>query len=113
MLMLITSIFVILVCLCHICYHGGSLFTCGCAIKINCMFKFLQEQITPHLSSIFLRMLFLPGIYHNSVLRATLQNHNKHLTDSEFHSLTADGMKKEIVSVIEHEVSSDTIPLQL
>ncbi|KAJ9550716.1 hypothetical protein OSB04_014761 [Centaurea solstitialis] len=71
-----------------------------------------KEQIAPHLSSIFLRMLFLPGIYHNSVLRATLQNHNKHLTDSEFHSLTADGMKKEIVSVIEHEgVSKSSLSL--
>ncbi|XP_024959556.1 nuclear pore complex protein NUP160 isoform X1 [Cynara cardunculus var. scolymus] len=71
-----------------------------------------KEQISPHVSTIFLRMLFLPGIYHNSVLRATLQEHNKHLTDSEFHSLTADGMKKEIVSVIEHEgVSRSSLSL--
>lgn len=71
-----------------------------------------KEQIAPHVSSIFLRMLFLPGIYHNSVLRATLQDHNKHLTDSEFHSLTADAMKKEIVSVIEHEgVSRSSLSL--
>ncbi|KAM0016260.1 putative transcription factor WD40-like family [Helianthus debilis subsp. tardiflorus] len=62
-----------------------------------------KEQIASRVTSIFLRMLFLPDVYHNSVLRATLQDHDKHFTDSEFHSLTADAMKKEIISVIEHE----------
>lgn len=70
----------------------------------NCISKILQEQIASRVSSIFLRMLFLPDVFHNSVLRATLQDHNKHFTDSEFHSLTTDGMKKEIISIIEHEV---------
>lgn len=49
-------------------------------------------------------MLFLPDVYHNSVMRATLQDHNKHFTDSAFNSLTADEVEKEIISVIEHEV---------
>ncbi|XP_076919952.1 nuclear pore complex protein NUP160-like [Bidens hawaiensis] len=71
-----------------------------------------KEQIAPRVTSIFLRMLFLPDIYHNSVIRATLQDHNKHFTDSEFHSLTADAMKKEIISVIEHEGVSRS-PLSL
>ncbi|KAK9076950.1 hypothetical protein SSX86_005285 [Deinandra increscens subsp. villosa] len=62
-----------------------------------------KEQIASRVSSIFLRMLFLPDVYHNSVLRATLQDHNKHFTDSEFHSLTADAMRREIISLIEHE----------
>lgn len=71
-----------------------------------------KEQIASRVSSIFLRMLFLPDIFHNSVLRATLQDHNKHFTDSEFHSLTADGLKKEIISLIEHEGASRS-PLSL
>lgn len=73
-------------------------------IAVKHMFKFLQEQIASSVTSIFLRKLFLPDVYHTPVLRATLQDHNKHFTDSEFHSLTADAMKKEIISVIEHEV---------
>ncbi|KAI7734640.1 hypothetical protein M8C21_024531, partial [Ambrosia artemisiifolia] len=71
-----------------------------------------KEQMVSRVTSIFLRMLFLPDVYHNSVLRATLQDHNRHFTDSEFHSLTADAMKKEIISVIEHEGVSRS-PLSL
>ncbi|KAK1430067.1 hypothetical protein QVD17_12562 [Tagetes erecta] len=71
-----------------------------------------KEQITSSVTSIFLHKLFLPDVYHNPVLRATLQDHNKHFTDSEFHSLTADAMKKEIISVIEHEGVSRS-PLSL
>ncbi|KAI3709094.1 hypothetical protein L2E82_38852 [Cichorium intybus] len=67
------------------------------------LYSSTKDQIAPRVSSIFLRMLFLPGVFHNSVLRATLQDHNRHLTDSEFHSLTADGIKKEIISLIEQE----------
>ena len=82
------------------------LYLLNCAVHFanNCIFEFMQEQIASRVSSIFLRMLFLPDIFHNSVLRATLQDHNKHFTDSEFHSLIADGLKKEIISLIEHEV---------
>ncbi|GJX41446.1 RNA-directed DNA polymerase, eukaryota, reverse transcriptase zinc-binding domain protein [Tanacetum coccineum] len=65
-----------------------------------------REQVATHVSSIFLRLLFLPGIFYHSVIRATLQDHNVHLTNSEFHSFTADGMKKEIISVIESEAAS-------
>ncbi|KAD4179671.1 hypothetical protein E3N88_28262 [Mikania micrantha] len=71
-----------------------------------------KEQIASSVTSIFLRMLFLPDVYHNSVLRATLQDHNKYFTDSEFHSLTADALKKEIISLIEHEGVSRS-PLSL
>lgn len=66
--------------------------------------KILQDQIATRVCSIFLRMLFVPGIFHNSVLQATLQDVNKYLTDAEFNSLTTDGMRKEIISLIEHEV---------
>lgn len=66
--------------------------------------EILQEQIVSFVSSIFLRRLLHPGVYHNSVLRTTLQDYNKHWTNSEFQSLTVDGLKKEILSLIEHEV---------
>lgn len=61
----------------------------------------------PFISSIFLRRLLHPAVHHNSVLRATLLDYNRHLTDSEFQSLTVDGLRKEIVSLIEHEVYFD------
>nr|XP_043632456.1 nuclear pore complex protein NUP160-like [Erigeron canadensis] len=68
-----------------------------------------KEKIVSHVSSIFSRLLFLPDIYHSSVIRATLHDHNKHFTDSEFNSLTADGLEKEIISVIEHEGASRSL----
>lgn len=70
----------------------------------NNIFMVLQEQIMPFVSSIFLRRLFLPGVYNNNVLRATLLDYNKHWTDSEFQSLNADRLKTEIISLVEHEV---------
>ncbi|KAL6964531.1 hypothetical protein U1Q18_035583 [Sarracenia purpurea var. burkii] len=71
------------------------------------IFKSVKDQIVPLMSSIFLRRLLLPGIQHSTVLRATFQDYNKHLTDSEFYSLTVDGLKKEILSLVEHEVVSE------
>ncbi|CAI9101446.1 OLC1v1038776C1 [Oldenlandia corymbosa var. corymbosa] len=68
-----------------------------------------KDQIFPLVSSIFLHRLLLPGVYHSSVLRITLQYYNKHFTDSEFASFTVDGLKNEIVSVIEHEGGSDNL----
>lgn len=58
----------------------------------------------PFLSSIFLRRLLLPGVHHNAVLRATLAEYKKQLVECEFQALTTDGLKKEILSAIEHEV---------
>lgn len=58
----------------------------------------------PFVSSIFLRWLLCPGIYNPIALRATLLDYNRHWTDSEFQSLTADGLKKEILSLIEDQV---------
>ncbi|KAA8545346.1 hypothetical protein F0562_020130 [Nyssa sinensis] len=72
------------------------------------MFSSVKDQIVPFVSSIFLRRLLLPGVHHNAVLRATLQDYNKHLTDSEFHSLTVDGLKREILSLIEDEGVSES-----
>ncbi|XP_009775332.1 nuclear pore complex protein NUP160 isoform X2 [Nicotiana sylvestris] len=68
----------------------------------------LKDQISPFVSSVFLRRLLLPGVYHRNVLRATLRDFGKHLTDSEFDSLTVDGLKNEILSVIQHEVGADS-----
>ncbi|KAK1370532.1 nuclear pore complex protein NUP160 [Heracleum sosnowskyi] len=63
----------------------------------------LKDQVSAFVSSIFLRRLLLCGVHQNTVLRATLQDYNKHFTDSEFYSLTVDGLKKEILSLIENE----------
>ncbi|XP_040373966.1 nuclear pore complex protein NUP160 isoform X2 [Rosa chinensis] len=67
------------------------------------IFSSSRDHILPVVSSIFLRRLLLPGIHHNAALRATLLDYNRHWTESDFHSLTADGLKKEILSLIEHE----------
>lgn len=56
------------------------------------------------ISSIFLRRLLSPGIFHNVALRLTLRDHNKHWTDSEFQSLSLDELKSEILLLVEHEV---------
>ncbi|XP_062007631.1 nuclear pore complex protein NUP160 isoform X1 [Rosa rugosa] len=68
------------------------------------IFSSSKDHILPVVSSIFLRRLLLPGIHHNAALRTTLLDYNRHWTESDFHSLTADGLKKEILSLIEHEV---------
>lgn len=79
--------------------------TCqSCCSQCFTLWKFLQDHIVPFVSSIFLRRLLCPGIHHNISLRATLLDYNRHWTDLEFQSLTADGLKKEILSLIEHEV---------
>ncbi|PHT62214.1 hypothetical protein T459_33953 [Capsicum annuum] len=62
-----------------------------------------KDQISPFVSSVYLRRLLLPGVYHRNVLRVTLRDFSKHFTDSEFDSLTVDGLKNEILSVIQHE----------
>lgn len=84
------------------------LLSCGllsyASIYFVLLFFILQDQVSPFVSSIFLRRLLLPGVHQNIVLRTTLQDYNKHMTDSEFYSLTVDGLKKEILSLIEHEV---------
>lgn len=56
------------------------------------------------ISSIFIRRLLCPGIFHNVALHLTLLDHNKHWTDSEFQSLSLDELKNEILLLVEHEV---------
>lgn len=52
----------------------------------------------------FMRRLLQPGVSHCSALRETLLEHKRFLSDSEFQSLTANGLRKEIISIIEQEV---------
>lgn len=68
----------------------------------------LKDQAFNFISSMFLRRLLQPGVNHCSALRETLLEHKRFLSDSEFQSLTANGLRKEIVSIIEQEGSSQT-----
>ncbi|THG12740.1 hypothetical protein TEA_026867 [Camellia sinensis var. sinensis] len=68
----------------------------------------LEDQIVPFVSSIFLRRLLSPGVLQSTVLRATFQDYNKHLANSEFYSLTVDRLKMEILSLVEHEGISES-----
>ncbi|KAG6516093.1 hypothetical protein ZIOFF_026541 [Zingiber officinale] len=63
----------------------------------------MKDQDANFVSSIFLRRLLQPGIYHTSALRATLLEHKKYISEYEFHSLTLDGLKKEIFAIMEGE----------
>lgn len=67
----------------------------------------MQDQTIPFVSSIFLRKLLHPGIFHDGVFQMAMLEYNRHFTNSEFRSLTVDGLKKEILLLIEHEVFTD------
>ncbi|PIN25902.1 Nuclear pore complex, Nup160 component [Handroanthus impetiginosus] len=71
-------------------------------------FSSAKEDIAPFVSSVFLRSLLFPGVHCNAILRQTLGDYNKHFTDSEFGSLTVDGLKSEIMSLIEHQGGSES-----
>lgn len=66
-------------------------------------FSSSKDEIAPFVSSIFLRRLLFPGVHHALVLRKTLQEYNKHFTDSEFDSFTVDGLKNEVLSLVERQ----------
>ncbi|KAL0706517.1 hypothetical protein Bca4012_072943 [Brassica carinata] len=72
------------------------------------LFSSAKDQIMGFISSIFVRRLLCPGIYHNVSLRLTLRDHNKHWTDSEFQSLSLDELKSEILLLVEQEVTGET-----
>lgn len=71
------------------------------------LFSSGKDHTVSFVSSIFLRRLLCPGVHHNISLRATLLDYNRHWTDSEYQSLTADGLKKEILLLIESEGSTE------
>ncbi|XP_058763135.1 nuclear pore complex protein NUP160-like isoform X2 [Vicia villosa] len=75
------------------------------------IFTSSKDDILPFVSSIFLRRLLLPGVHHNAALLATLAEYNRHLSESELQTLTVDGLKKEILSLIEHEVGSEKVSI--
>ncbi|KAL0700348.1 hypothetical protein Bca4012_056470 [Brassica carinata] len=67
-----------------------------------------KDQIMGFISSIYLRRLLCPGVFHDVALRLTLRDHNKHWTDSEFQSLSLDELKSEILLLVEQEVTGET-----
>uniref|UniRef100_A0A0E0JVF3 Uncharacterized protein n=1 Tax=Oryza punctata TaxID=4537 RepID=A0A0E0JVF3_ORYPU len=72
------------------------------------IFSSKKEQTFSFISSMFLRRLLQPGVNHCSALRETLLEHKRFLSDSYFQSLTTSGLRKEILSTIEQEGSSQT-----
>eukprot|EP00257_Ricinus_communis_P019155 XP_015578065.1 nuclear pore complex protein NUP160 isoform X1 [Ricinus communis] len=74
---------------------------------IHSIFSYTKDHAVPFVSSMFLHRLLHPGVHHNSVLRSTLLDYNRHWTDTEFQSLTVGGLKKEVYSLIEHEGISE------
>ncbi|WCJ32291.1 SUPPRESSOR OF AUXIN RESISTANCE1 [Euphorbia peplus] len=72
------------------------------------IFSYKKDHVVPFLSSIFLRRLLHPGVHHNMILRSTFLDYHRHWTDAELQSLTVDGLKKEIRSLIEHEGVNDS-----
>lgn len=70
------------------------------------VFSSMKEHSFSFISSMFLRRLLQPGVNHCSALRETLLEYKRFLSDSEFQSLTTSGLRKEILSIIEQEGSS-------
>lgn len=66
----------------------------------------MQDQIPYVISSVFLRRILQPGISLSSALSATIMDQKKYMTDYEVQSLSISGLKKELLSIIESEVSS-------
>ncbi|WOL19781.1 hypothetical protein Cni_G28583 [Canna indica] len=66
-------------------------------------FSSTKDEDGYFVSSIFLRRLLQPGVYHTTALRSTLLEHKKYISDNDFQSLTMDGLRKEIFALIEGE----------
>ncbi|XP_023645299.1 nuclear pore complex protein NUP160 isoform X3 [Capsella rubella] len=77
-------------------------------LTTHSLFSSAKDQIMGFISSIYLRRLFCPGIFHNVALRLTLRDYNKQWTDSEFQSLSLDELTSEILLLVEHEVTAET-----
>ncbi|KAL8541895.1 hypothetical protein ACS0TY_002951 [Phlomoides rotata] len=75
-------------------------------------FSSAKDEVVPFVSSLFLRSLLSPGVYCNAVLRQTFGDYSKHFTDSEFGSFTVDGLKSELLSLMEHQGGS-TSPVSI
>lgn len=77
--------------------------TCDLTI---CFCNIFQDQTVQSLSSVFLRRLLHPSVYVDVIMRKTLQDYNRHFSIAEFECLDCDGVKKQILSLIEREVYS-------
>ena len=64
-----------------------------------------QNEISPSVSALFLRRLLQPGIHQRISLQEVLETRQRHLSDTEFRSLTVEGLRKEILTVIDSDVS--------
>lgn len=83
--------------------------TSDCLISItHSIFSSEKDRIVPFVSSLYLHRLLHPGVYHNIVLRATFLDYSKQWTDNEFQLLTVDGLKNEILSLVEHESTAES-----
>ncbi|GAB2231275.1 hypothetical protein Drorol1_Dr00027564, partial [Drosera rotundifolia] len=65
-----------------------------------------KAQMLAFISSIFLHRLLHLGLQNTGVLRATLADYNKQWTDSEFHGLSVEDLRRKILSLIEQEALS-------
>ncbi|KAH9310668.1 hypothetical protein KI387_025703, partial [Taxus chinensis] len=73
----------------------------------HCIYSSFKNEIPPSVSNIFLRRLMQPGIRQRRPLQEVLDTRKRHLSDSDFRSLTIDGLRKEILMVIECEGIGD------
>eukprot|EP01018_Ginkgo_biloba_P012784 Gb_36286 [translate_table: standard] len=71
------------------------------------MYSFIKNEIAPSVSSLFVRRLLQPGIRQRLPLQEALESCKRHLSDSDFRSLTVEGLRKEILTVIESEGNGD------
>ena len=64
----------------------------------------MQAEVVGVVSSIFLRRLLHPAVHDSIALRSTLEGFRKEWSDYEFQALTVDGVRREILLLIEQEV---------
>lgn len=74
----------------------------------NLIYSSVKNEISPSVSALFLRRLLQPGIRQRISLQEVLETCQRHLNDSEFRSLTVEGLRKEILTVIDSEGDEDS-----
>ncbi|CAH8361275.1 unnamed protein product [Eruca vesicaria subsp. sativa] len=77
-------------------------------LTTHSLFSSSKDRIMGFISSIFLGRLLCLGIFDDVALRLTLRDHNKCWSDSEFQSLSLDELRREILSLVEQEVTGET-----
>ncbi|XP_057863623.2 nuclear pore complex protein NUP160 isoform X2 [Cryptomeria japonica] len=71
------------------------------------IYSSFKNEVPPSVSAIFLRRLMQSGVGQRRPLQEVMETRKKHLSDSDFRSLTVDGLRKEILTVIECEGIGD------